>query len=233
MSKKRNVGLIIVILMLLLVIIAGAAVAVLQYAKAKNIVQGSYAGQVDISNEVVTNGVLWLATAQEGGNPVEEFRAKTGEMKLTVKLDVQKVNSGSGNFTISLDKDEYDTYSAQAESALAASLSDIIAGRLQNLGIEEANDTAFVEEQIESALGMSAQEYVKLCNVALMPEYEMLEKKYAEEGFFEVKGDTIVWSGQDNSWTDHYILKDGMIVLTEGDGNWDYPVIFRMNAAAK
>lgn len=223
---RRKKGLLCLTIILLLMVITGGVYLGIGYFRSLNLPEGTYKGEIDITDQVVTKAALWLSTIDEGTFDVQALEEDLGSVKISVELQIKRTGSNTGNYITTMSQEDYETGREQVNKAVKATVSNAISERLKAAGFDNAEDLEFVDQTITAALGMEFEAYLEACKVDFMPEYEELSKKYNQEGAYSISGEMITWTNDKTTTTDKLVRDDKSFVLTDGDGEIEYPMAY-------
>ena len=204
----------VILLMCVTLAMAGlcCALALKLYRREDPTLIGTWRMQLELTETARARGNAWLQDAKLGE------RVDVGEYlpRLTVPVELEIRQDGSWSRSVNTEP------LAQTESAARAALADALRALLR-LRIEETGrptvTAAEAEEKIQTALGLTAEEYLAARGPALLPGEGELHARYDGGGSYVLEGAVIRFEGERSA---QYLTDDTLLVLRFDDGTEVY-----------
>lgn len=222
MAKRRaNRGqrFIVILMLVVTLLMAGlaCALALQLYRRADPTVVGAWQREEDLTEAVRIRANAWLQSAALG----ERVDVGDALPRLSVRVTLELHEDGA--WSRSVESDDLAEAEAAANKALAASLRELLRLRVEDAGRPPVT-AAEAEERIQSALGLSTEEYLAARGPALLPDVETLRARFEGGGTYEIEGATIRFDGDRAV---RYLTDDTLLVLSGAEGTEVYARVGR------
>jgi len=199
-----------IVLLLLLVILLLAAIscglALRLWRRSDPVVVGNWRMQLDLTDLARERANAWLRAAALGD------QTDAGAYLAAIHVPVELKLTEDGRWSRSLDAAGLRAAEREAQKALAEALRALVCLRIRDAGRPEES-AAGAEARIESAIGMSAEDYLAAHGPALLPTAEELEAEYGGSGGFTIEGPYLQLEGLGS----RRYLADEVLLALEGD----------------
>ena len=206
----------VIVILLLLVILLLAAIscglALRLWRRSDPVVVGSWRMQADLTLLARERANAWLRAAALG----EQTDAGAYLPPIQVPVDLKLTEDGQ--WSRSVDAGKLQEAEREAQTALAEALRALVCLRIRDAGRPE-EDAAGAEARIESAVGMSAEDYLAACGPALLPTVEELEALYGGSGGYTIEGPYLHLEGLGSR---RYLADEVLLTLAGDDGTEVY-----------
>ena len=215
-KRRTNRGQRALVILLMCVTLAMAglccALALTLYRREDPTLIGTWRMQLDLRETARARGNAWLQNAKLGE------RVDLGDTlpALTVPVELELRQDGSWSRTVNTEA--FEKTESAAEKALADALRELLRLRIEEMG-RPAVTPAEAEEQIQNALGLTAEEYLAARGPALLPGEAELRARFDGSGSYLVEGAVIRFDG---ARTAQYLTDDTLLVLSFDDGTEVY-----------
>ena len=204
----------VILLMCVTLAMAGlcCALALKLYRREDPTLIGTWRMQLDLRETARARGNAWLQNAKLGE------RVDLGDTlpALTVPVELELRQDGSWSRTVNTEP--FEKTESAARKALADALRELLRLRIEEMG-RPAVTPAEAEEQIQNALGLTAEEYLAARGPALLPGEAELRARFDGSGSYLVEGAVIRFDG---ARTAQYLTDDTLLVLSFDDGTEVY-----------
>lgn len=211
---NRAQRVLVILLMCVTLAMAGlaCALALKLYRREDPTLIGTWRMQLDLRETARARGNAWLQNAKLGE------RVDLGDTlpALTVPVELELRQDGSWSRTVNTEA--FEKTESAAEKALADALRELLRLRIEEMG-RPAVTPAEAEEQIQNALGLTAEEYLAARGPALLPGEAELRARFDGSGSYLVEGAVIRFDG---ARTAQYLTDDTLLVLSFDDGTEVY-----------
>lgn len=164
---------VLVIVIVVLAVIMGVF-AIKQYQESKKPVYE----YVSMTEEASARAFVWLSKIEDTDLSYDDVKACMGEFNLEL---VKTPTEEKGKYDRQLADGAYEYLQSQATVGLEKAYRLAVTRRIQNFGYEGTIDDALVEKLMKETFGLSVSEYLKQCDITLLPTKEELTEKYAGE----------------------------------------------------
>ena len=215
-KRRTNRGQRALVILLMCVTLAMAglccALALKLYRREDPTLIGTWRMQLDLRETARARGNAWLQNAKLGE------RVDLGDTlpALTVPVELELRQDGSWSRTVNTEP--FEKTESAARKALADALRELLRLRIEEMG-RPAVTPAEAEEQIQNALGLTAEEYLAARGPALLPGEAELRARFDGSGSYLVEGAVIRFDG---ARTAQYLTDDTLLVLSFDDGTEVY-----------
>ena len=183
--KNRRKSIFIVILILIIAILIGCfgIFAIKEYKASK---EPSFE-YVSMTEEASARALVWLSQIDDIDLSYDDVENCMGSFNLEV---VKTPTEEKGVYTISLADNSYEYCQSQAQTGFEKAYKSAVKSRIIASGYEGNVSDETIEDLMMQTFGMSVSEYLKQCNVKLLPaKDELLQEvtlKYASKEDKEV-----------------------------------------------
>lgn len=191
-----------------------------QNYKKLNGLSGRWTAKIEMTDEIVTNSIVWLSDIQNAEINREWVKSKCDPIEVEVVLNVNKTEGSKGTYDISVDMESYENCKKQAYDLVADCIKDIVLDRLTKLGYEDISADE-LNELITQVLGNDLDEYLQDKTGELIPSYEDIALTYEQNGEYEVDGKEIVLTHGSESERKSLLFDDKNLVIG------DAPTVYR------
>lgn len=148
---------------------------------------GKWTRQVDVTDFTTDIMDIWLDDALVGD------LAEYGDERIVISINLT-INA-NGSWSESVDEASYAAAQAQALKVAAAGLTSFLEKRLASAEVNPESIGKSVEELVQEAIGMSAEEYIAGYGPELLPSLEDLNKAYSHSGDYKVEKGVLARTG--------------------------------------
>ncbi len=168
---------------------------------------GKWTRQVDVTDHVKNMMDLWLDSALVGD------AAEYGDER--VVLCVTMVMNADGSWSEYFDESSYAQAQIQAQTLAAGGLRSFLYKRLVSAEVDPGSVGKTVDELVQEAVGMSAEEYIAQYGPQLIPSVEDLKSAYGHSGNYNVKNGVLARTGLGTEATyEQYSVQDGFLLIS-------------------
>ena len=205
--KKTNGFLVFMVIFLLLILLTGGGLLAYKYYFAKDTSYiGSWEREIDLRGYVIEEMNTWFADPTTAGSV--EFA--DGDVKVRVILKL----SDDGKFSEKIDEESYNEAKTAAARIAVSGLKSFLENRLSNAGTDLNEVGKTVDELIEEALGMTAEEYLSDKGPELLPTLSALEEMYNTNGSYSAEDGVLSRTLSGKTINETFFTKDDYLMIT-------------------
>lgn len=168
---------------------------------------GKWTRQVDITDFVTDIMDIWLDDALVGD------LADYGDERVFINVNLT-INS-NGSWSESVDEASYAQAQAQAVRIAAVGLTSFLEKRLECSEVTPESVGKTVEELVQEAIGMTAEEYIAGYGPQVLPTIADLNNTYCHSGSYEVKNGVIARTGLGSETVyELYSVQDNFLLIS-------------------
>lgn len=223
--RKNNIPLIIMVLILGIALI-GAVVYIItdKYMSKNPKLSGEYRTAIDITDEINSNVALYLSTVQGVEISAADIDENIGNVKVNLLVNITNMSNSQGSFEIAVDEESLSQANEQVYLGLGNILKNVIAQRLDKVGYDVASENTDVDEIVNNALGKDIDQYLKECELAIVPTAEDIMNMVGDSGDYLFNDDILTITVDEESKDYSYIYDDKLAIT-------DIPMILEKNEA--
>lgn len=168
---------------------------------------GKWTRQVDITEFVTDVMDVWLDKAIVGD------LAEYGDERVYICINLTMNSNGS--WSESVDTASYERAKLQAQHVAAVGLTSFLEKRLESAEVTPESVDKTVEELIQEAIGMSAEEYIAQYGPQLLPTMEDLNAVYSHSGSYAVEKGILARTGYGSKTLyEIYSVQDNFLLIS-------------------
>lgn len=168
---------------------------------------GKWTRQVDVTDFVTDIMDIWLDDALVGD------LAEYGDERVCISVNF--VMNANGSWSESVDEVSYAQAQNQALKIAAAGLTSFLEKRLASAEITPESVGKTVEELVQEAIGMSAEEYIADYGPQLLPTIADLNNTYCHSGSYKVENGVLARTGLgDDTVYEIYSVQDNFLLIS-------------------
>lgn len=175
-KSNRRKSVLIWVLIILLIAIAAATgyLGYTQYKKSKEPVNLYYS----MTEEASARAYVWLSKIDDMNLSYDDVKECMGDFNLEV---IKTPTDQKGVYSLSLAEKAYEYCENQAEVGLEKAYKKVVSDRITSSGYEGTITDDTVENLMMDTFGLSVSDYLKECNITLLPSEEEIIAKYSGE----------------------------------------------------
>lgn len=201
----------IIVLILLVGILFGGFFVYKKFIYKDTSYVGQWTRQVDMTEFVTDVMDIWLDDSIDGD------LAEYGNERVVISINL--VMNSNGSWSESVDEAVYAEAQQQAIRVAAAGLTSFLEKRLATAEVTPESVGKTVEELVQEAIGMSAEDYIKNYGPELLPSITDLNKTYAHNGSYKVEKGILARTGlaEDTVYEIYSVQDDFLLISAKSD----------------
>lgn len=211
-KKRKNYGQLIIILLMSISIVGLLLfIGIGDYFSGSINMKGNFTRKIDITDEVVSRVGLYLHDVQGINVDTDYVKSYVDKVEVEADLSFEKAGMGKGTITSSINELSYQQAEEKVYHAVSDQMTDFIIERLKRMDYDMAGIS--VEELAIETLGMPIYDYLKKCEIDLMPGIEVLNDEYGLGGEYRLKNDSLTVQNGTIQMEIPYVIKKGNLWL--------------------
>lgn len=220
-KKKKHISPVlvtIVIIQILLIFMLAGYLLYDNFLSDKLMIKGEWEREIDISDEIMTNTIRWMADVEGEDFSTDEIMNYLGKMNLEARLTLNSTSTDSGEAKETISKETYDVIEENVYRGLADLLSEIIVKKLSSVGHDCEGENVSVDDIVKDALGSSAYDYLKSMDIDIIPSFDELSEEYSWEGTYKINDDnSITFNFEGGDLKREFLLDEDTLILINPD----------------
>lgn len=168
-NRKKSIWISILLIVVFVLLVVIAVGAWKNYSKKYKEPVHIYASMTE---EATARAYVWLSKIEDTDISYEDVKACMGDFNIEIVKTPSKVK---GEYTYSLADGAYEYCMNQATVGLEKAYKKAVCGRISHVGYEGELSDELVESLMQDTFGMSVAEYLKQCEITLLPKAEEID----------------------------------------------------------
>lgn len=176
--RKRTNPLVWKILVALLAVTLVAGIVAVHVLAFRNRGRGPEKEQtVSVTEEVTARAYVWLQQIEDTELSYPEVRETIGDLEIQLEKDQKNPGDSAEALVLS----SYEEAKQKAMQGMEKLFCRVLTERLQKSGYEGSCEPAELDRMMQDAYGVTVSEYIRQCEIPLLPTTEELQKRLEQE----------------------------------------------------